>query len=501
MMSGSQNISSVKSVSDISSAEDLAQFGYGQELRRELGPFASFASGFSFVSILSTIFELFATGYGFGGPLFFWTWPIVFIGQFSTALCFAELAASYPVAGAVYQWSRRLSNDSIGWFAGWFMLIGYIMSVAAIAIAMQSVLPSVWSGFQIIGGDTAVGSPTGAANAVILGTATIFICALISSLGVRATATATAIGVYCEIIGLVILLVVLFTHTSRGPSVVMGGGVPAPTFWSFLSSTLMAAYVMYGFDSAAELSEETNNPRRTTPKAIIQCLLVSFFGGALMVMAALMAAPSLTDGNLAKDGVSYVLASVTSGFAGHILFAMVAISILSATLAIQNAAARVMFSMARDNRLPLSSFLTRVSARTATPWIATLAVTVMAISLLWVSYGDPAIFSALCSVTTVTIYFAYLLVTLPMLILRIKGINPVSGGMEYFYLGRRKGLFVNIVSVVIGILLLVNVAWPRLSVFDPGNTHWYLHYFPIIFMFLGSVSGLLVYKYKNKQNI
>lgn len=497
-MSCSQKMSSVKAVSELSGAEDLAQFGYGQELRRELGPFASFASGFSFVSILSTIFELFATGYGFGGPLFFWTWPIVFIGQFSTALCFAELAASYPVAGAVYQWSRRLSNESIGWSAGWFMLLGYIMSVAAIAIAMQSVLPSVWIGFQVLGGDTALGSPTGAANAVILGTVAIVICSVISSLGVRAAATATAIGVYCEIIGLIILLVVLFIHTSRGPSVVLGGGVPSPTFWSFLSSTLMAAYVMYGFDSAAELSEETNDPRRTTPKAIIQCLMVSFFGGALMVMGALMAAPSLTDGNLAKDGVSYVLAAVTGGFAGHVLFAMVAISILSATLAIQNAAARVMFSMARDGALPLSSFLTRVSVRTGTPWVATLVVTVLAIALLWLSYGDPAIFSALCSVTTVTIYFAYLLVTLPMLILRIKGVNPVSGGMEYFYLGRSKGLIINFVAVVIGALLLVNVAWPRLSVFDPGNTHWYLHYFPIIFMVVASISGFITYKYNNK---
>lgn len=78
-----------------------------------------------------------------------------------------------------------------------------------------------------------MGSPTGAANAVILGTVAIVICSVISSLGVRAAATATAIGVYCEIIGLIILLVVLFTHTSRGPSVVLGGGVPSPTFWSF----------------------------------------------------------------------------------------------------------------------------------------------------------------------------------------------------------------------------------------------------------------------------
>ncbi len=104
-------------------SQDLASLGYKQELRRELGPFASFASGFSFVSILTTVFQLFALGFALGGAAYFWTWPIVFIGQFCVALCFAELAARYPIAGAVYQWSRRVSSDPIGWMAGWLMLI------------------------------------------------------------------------------------------------------------------------------------------------------------------------------------------------------------------------------------------------------------------------------------------------------------------------------------------------------------------------------------------
>ena len=87
--------------------DDLSEFGYDQQLHRRLGKFASFAAGFSFVSILTTIFQLFGLGFGFGGPAFFWTWPCVFLGQFLVALCFAELAARYPISGAIYQWSRR----------------------------------------------------------------------------------------------------------------------------------------------------------------------------------------------------------------------------------------------------------------------------------------------------------------------------------------------------------------------------------------------------------
>src|SRR5690348_12381249 len=90
--------------------DDLAEFGYDQQLHRRLGKFESFAAGFSFVSILTTIFQLFGLGFGFGGPAFFWTWPAVFLGQFLVALCFAELAARYPISGAIYQWSRRMGG-------------------------------------------------------------------------------------------------------------------------------------------------------------------------------------------------------------------------------------------------------------------------------------------------------------------------------------------------------------------------------------------------------
>src|SRR3978361_2266269 len=107
--------------------DDLQGLGYQQELRRDLGSFASFAAGFSFVSILTTVFQLFAFGFSFGGPAFVWTWPVVFAGQLCVALVFAELAATYPIAGCIFQWSRRLGGQGIGWVAGWVMIIGYLV--------------------------------------------------------------------------------------------------------------------------------------------------------------------------------------------------------------------------------------------------------------------------------------------------------------------------------------------------------------------------------------
>src|SRR4051795_9456509 len=129
-------------------AEDLATFGYPQQLRRRLGSYASFAAGFFFVSILTTVFLLFGFAFSFGGPPFFWTWPLVFAGQMLVALCFAELAARYPISGCIYQWASRLGGKLWGWAAGWLMLVAQVVTVAAAAIALQIVLPSLWSGFN-----------------------------------------------------------------------------------------------------------------------------------------------------------------------------------------------------------------------------------------------------------------------------------------------------------------------------------------------------------------
>src|SRR5690348_7876229 len=89
-----------------SDTDELAKFGYKQELDRSLGLFSSFAAGFSYISIMTGVFELFFFGFGTGGPAFIWTWPAVFAGQFLVALCFAELAGQYPLAGSVYQWAK-----------------------------------------------------------------------------------------------------------------------------------------------------------------------------------------------------------------------------------------------------------------------------------------------------------------------------------------------------------------------------------------------------------
>ncbi|WP_420882010.1 amino acid permease [Rhodococcus sp. (in: high G+C Gram-positive bacteria)] len=457
---------------------DLAEFGYEQQLHRSLGKFASFAAGFSFVSILTTIFQLFGLGFGFAGPAFFWTWPVVFLGQFMVALCFAEMAARYPISGAIYQWARRLGGALVGWFAGWFMIIAQIVTAAAAAIALQVVLPSIWSGFQLIGDDPALNSPDGAANAVLLGSILLVLTTTINCIGVNWMSRINSIGVTCEIVGVVAVIGMFFTHAQRGPDVVFDTGVAGSQpgyIWAWIVSGLMAAYVMVGFGSAGELAEETHNPRRVAPRTIRLALSVSALGGGLMIVGALMAAPSLTDGRLATEGLPYVLTSILSSPWGTLLLVDVAIAVFVCTLAIQTAASRLMFGMARDGKLPASDVLAKVNPRTGTPIAPSVLIGLLCIAVLAVNVGNSAIFATLSSVCIVLIYLAYLMVTVPMLVRRLSG-RPLGGpdvdsdGRKLFSLGVF-AIPVNIAAVAYGALMVVNLSWPRAEIFNPTGAY------------------------------
>jgi urea carboxylase system permease len=478
-------------------ANDLAAFGYPQQLRRRLGSYASFAAGFSFISILTTIFQLFVFGFSFGGASFFWTWPLVFFGQVLVALCFAELASRYPISGCIYQWARRLSNPTWGWFAGWVMLIAQIVTVSAAAIALQVVLPTLWSGFQLVGHDSSLTSSSGATNAVLLGAILVTATTIVNSLGIRVMSRINTIGVTLELIGIVALVILLFAHAKRGPGAVFHQTGSHGGFAAFIVAALMAAYVMVGFDSAGELSEETHNPRRTAPRAILRALVVAATGGALLLLAAIMAAPSLTDGKLATEGLPYVLTSSLGTTVGKILLADVGVAICVCTLAIQTAATRMMFSMSRDGRLPMSSRLGRVSPTTGTPLLPAVVVGVLAIALLAVNIGEASVFLALTSVCIVMLYLAYLMVTGPMLLNRLRGTYAPAAEGE-FSLGRW-GLLVNIGAVVYGALMAINIAWPRAAVYDPAGSSVLLKWFAPLFVAATIAAGAAAYLHLRRR--
>jgi len=110
----------------------LESLGYKPQLNRVLGLFANFSVAFTYLSPMVGIYSLFALGVGTGGPAYLWLMPIPVIGMLFVALVFGELASHYPVAGALYQYSKFSVGPGYGWFVGWFYGVALLVTVAAV---------------------------------------------------------------------------------------------------------------------------------------------------------------------------------------------------------------------------------------------------------------------------------------------------------------------------------------------------------------------------------
>jgi urea carboxylase system permease len=506
---------------DASDSHELAGFGYKQELDRSLGKFSSFAAGFSYISILTGVIQLFAFGFAFAGPAVWWTWLIVLGGQMMVALCFAEMAGQYPLAGSVYQWSKKVAGDFPAWMTGWIYVVGSIVTVAAVAVAWQVVLPQVSTSLQFLGSTADAGTYAtkgGAQNALLLGAILVVFGTVVNMLGVKVMSRINNFGVLAEVIGASILVILLMFHFHRGPGVVghtlgLGAGHEWHYFGAFIIGGIMSAYVMYGFDTAGTLAEETNDPRKNAPPAILRALTAAAIIGGLLILFALMSVKDIHDPKIATLGMPYIIKQALGNTGGNIFLIDSAIAISVCTLAVMAACIRLLFSMARDGRLPFGSQIARVSGSRKVPVIPALVVGTLALCILAINIGNQSAFVALTSVAIVMFYIAYLGVTGGMLVKRLRGQWPRKVHGPYFSLGRF-GLLVNTLAVAYGLLVAINIAWPRSAVYDAlagtkdaaGHTipgHWYWQYIALLFIgivvIVGSIYYFFVYNRKPIQ--
>lgn len=482
----------------------LEHFGYKESLDRSIGKFASFAAGVSYISILTGTFQLFYFGFGTAGPAYLWSWIMVFVGQISVALCFMELAAKFPVAGSVYNWAKALGSRIVGWSSGWLMLTASVVTLSAVVLALQLNLPRLWSGFQVIGDGS--GAYDFATNAVLLGTGLIVFTSLVNALGVRLMALINSAGVFIELIAAVLIAVILAAHITRGPGVFFstqghGAGQHSGYLGAFLVASLASGYVMYGFDTASSLGEETVDPRRTAPSAILRAILASFvIGGAILVFA-VMSTPNIRDPKLGQEsgGLQYIVQQVMWGPLGTIFLACIVVAVIVCALAVHTAAIRLTFAMARDNALPFGEKLARVHPKTQTPIVPAVVIGVIASAILIINIGDPQIFTALTSIAVIMIYLAYLMVTAPLLKKRLTGQWPPADLKEngYFCMGKW-GLAVNLLAVLWGIGMAMNLAWPRVAV---HGTPWYNTWGAFIYIGMILGVGILWYLIKGRHHI
>jgi amino acid transporter len=438
--------------------QDLARFGYKQELKRMLGVYSSFAIAFSYISPSTGIFTLFILGLGLAGPAFFWSWPIVIIGQLIIGLNFAEVSAHFPVAGSVYQWTKYLSNRTYAWFTGWIYLFAGVITVAGVVATVPLVLIPLLNNL----GMNIAATPESMRNTAAL---VLLSTTLLSIFGVRIVAFVNNTGVVFEIVGMVVfaLILILFYH-HQSPAVFtdfsyLGSGfnVQAGTF---LGAMFMSLFVIYGFDTASTLAEETKNPRKAAPQAVLASIVGAAVIGTIFLVAVIIAIPGDMKQFVADTAAGkYPFPLVTiieanfPGWAANLYLFVVFAAIYICCLAIQTSTIRLAFGMGRDGKLPLAKYWNNVSSSLHTPVGTCILIGVLA--------GLPLIYYAgagtIAIAATGMIYLSYILGNIAILRARLKGWPKEDAP---FKLGSW-GTIINVLGLVWGILMEINFLWPR----------------------------------------
>jgi urea carboxylase system permease len=430
-------------------AQHLAALGYRQELQRSLGLFSNFAVAFSYISVSTGTFALFGFGIATGGPAFFWSWPLVAAGQFLVALVFAELASHYPVAGSIYQWSKRLASPGVGWMIGWFYLAATLLTITSVAFTLPFTLTVVF------------GWGLTTQNEVLIALGTLIVSTVLNIAGVKVLSMINNIGVVAEIVGMVffaLILLLIGHHQGLGIFFDPAGtqhtpGAGAGYAGVFLAAMFMSLFVIYGFDTAGSLGEETVNPGREAPRGVLLAIGLSFLAGFLFLGAAVIAIKNVPAIMASATPLPDIIQGAFGTGWGKVYLIVVSIAIFVCTLAIQAAGIRLMFSMGRDGRLPFSNTWKQVHPSLGTPVFTAIATGVLAALPLLISQQ----IAVLAIGATGLIYLSYFMTNIVVLQARGRGWPERAAS---FSLGRWAPI-INVAALAYGGAMLINFAWPR----------------------------------------
>jgi amino acid transporter len=225
-----------------------------------------------------------------------------------------------------------------------------------------------------------------------------------------------------------LLIILLAAHIRRSPAIVFdtfgtGAGYPWGYFGAFLVAGLMSVYVMYGFDTAGSLAEETHDPRRNAPPAILRALAAAGLAGFLVIVIGEMAVPDIHAKELGTSGMPYLVKATFGTTIGNLFLIDSLIAITVCSLAVHAGGIRMIFTMGRDNRLPYASAIARVHGKSKTPLVPSIVIGVITLLLLVLNVGNQRAFFVLISVAIIMFYIAYLCVTGPLLIARLRRPN------------------------------------------------------------------------------
>jgi amino acid transporter len=495
----------------------LAALGYKQELSRVLSRFDNFSVAFTYLSPMVGIYSLFVFGVGSGGPRYLWLMPIVVIGMLFVALVFGELGSHYPVAGALYQYSKYSVGPQYGWWVGWFYGVALLVTVAAVDTGVVPYVTSLSNNWF----NTTL-DPTSHTTILLLTLALLAVQTSLNIIGAKMMGRVAGFGTYVEIIGTFGIAIILgvagfhhgfgFLFSSQGAESASSNslGVDFGGNWwtgAALVAILAHVYIFYGFEAAGDVAEETKDAGRQVPRAMRSALLIGGLTSFVLVASLLLATPKDPAGyakaTSLDGGVPYILSSnISANWLNDLLLLLVIFAFFSCGSSVQGAGARLAFSFARDGAIPGGRLVSRVSRRFHTPInalilgaLVTVGFTLLVnltpskdVSIGFITYpAQVSALTALVSFGVSGIYLSFLLTVIGAIVARSRG----WVGQGQFTLGRWAWPVTVVAAAYLAIMLLNVVAPTGLD--SPRGALFNLDWVTLTVMVVIALVGLVAY--------
>jgi amino acid transporter len=429
---------------------DLHGLGYAQELLRTMGGFSNFAISFSIISILTGAVILYDYGLAWAGKAAVSLgWPLITIFVLLIAASMAELASAYPTAGGLYYWASKMKNKNWGWWTAWLNLIGQFAIVAGInyaaagfinATIIDKLFGGTFNTFELIPGILN-------GQLITMGLLTLIQLAM-NIAGINLVALLNQVSVWWHIAIVAVVAAVLVIAGKPDQSglglfdihpldtagswsndfgdihLTYGPAISYPVLAAFFFSLLQANWTYTGYDASAHVAEETIGARVSSAWGVFLSVAVSAVVGYIFLMALTLHTPSLATlfpGEL-TDASSYsqyyfgggvavisILVYNMGDFFGNFISAGIAIAMAFCGLASVAAAGRMLYAFSRDDGLPASGWLKKVSHRYRTP--ANSLVTIGLVSWLFTVaafiVGTGTAIVIVTAISTIFLYAAY----------------------------------------------------------------------------------------------
>jgi amino acid transporter len=416
--------------------------------RGQLGLFGVIMPG---VAQIAPAFNLFfTTGLmvslaGASAPLIF---LISMVGMVATASSLAQFASVYPSAGSFLTYITRTIGTRIAVAVGVITILGYIIAYGGIYIFVGSYIaqnvfgnPHIWGFTQII--------------TIVYGLLVVAPVVIGLRFGVRVTVVLYAFEV-------ILLLAMSITILARGGN---AGLSAAPFRWpggstDVLLTFSLAVLAFGGFEAAAPLAEETENPRRNVPIAVIGAVVVSGVIYVLGSYALVIAFGVGHAGTLAADpNPFHTAAKAFIPFVAPLITWVFLSSVTSSFVAANTQTSRVIFAGARGGLWSRS--LAGVSPRFRTPAAAAVAFVApsILIGVISTAFTSPATASGFLSTFGILgVVIMYLAANVALIVewarLRRRGVS--------------KSFWLWVVVPVIGIAVLAVPVWGDLRPGQPS---------------------------------